>query len=127
VAKILVAMPKADLISYVADGLGADNHEIAVAPSIEAALDAIAGTRFDVVVADIFQPILEGVALLATIARACPKTRIIALIDYTTKRARNYELGLWSDSVLSMPFTIDRIRGEISFVLAQPERRAARA
>jgi DNA-binding response OmpR family regulator len=120
-------MPKADLLRYVADGLGADNNEIVVAQSIEAALDAIADTRFDAVVADIFQPILEGVALLATIARACPKTRIIALIDYTTARARNYELGLWSDSVLSTPFTIDRIRSEISFVLAQGDKRASRA
>ena len=126
-AKILVAMPKADLLRYVADGLGADNHEIVVAQSIEAALDAMADTRFEIVVADIFQPILEGVALLATISRACPKTRIIALIDYTTARARNYELALWSDSVVSTPFTIDRIRSEIVFVLAQGDKRASRA
>jgi DNA-binding response OmpR family regulator len=127
VAKILVAMPKADLLAYFADGLGADNHEIVVAASIDEAIDAVADTRFDIVVSDIFLPVLEGVALLATVARACPKTRIIALIDYTTTRARNYELGLWADSVLAKPFTIDRVRAEISWVLSQPEKRAASA
>ncbi len=123
-AKILVAMPKADLLSYVSDGLSADHHEIVEAGSIDQALDAIAEVRFDVVVSDIFHPVLEGVALLATVARACPKTRVIALIDYTTTRARNYELGVWSDSILTKPFTIDRIRAEISWVLAQPNKRA---
>ena len=127
VAKILVAMPKADLLRYIADGLAADDHEIVEAGSIEAALDAIAEVRFDLVVADVFHPVLEGVALLATVARACPKTRIIALVDYTTTRARNYELGVWADSILAKPFTIGRIRSEIAFILAQPEKRVVHA
>jgi two-component system, NtrC family, response regulator PilR len=117
-------MPKAELLSYVADGLAADHHQIVAASSIEEALDAIADVRFDVLIADIFHPVLEGVALLATVAKACPKTRIIALIDYTTTRARNYELGVWSDSILAKPFTIGRIRSEIEWVLSQPEKRA---
>lgn len=123
-AKILVALPKADLLSYLADGLAADEHEIVQASTIEETLDAIADVRFDVVIADIFQPVLEGVAVLATVARACPKTRIIALIDYTTTRARNYELGVWTDSILAKPFTIDRIRSEVRWVMSQPEKRA---
>lgn len=127
VAKILIAMPKADLLSYLADGMAADNHEIVQAGSIEQALEAIAEVRFDLVVSDIFHPVLEGVALLATVARACPKTRIIALIDHTTTRARNYELGVWADSILAKPFTIDRIRSEVAFVLAQPEKRSVQA
>lgn len=127
VAKILVAMPKTDLLGYIADGVEADAHEVVCASSIDAALEAIADERFDLVISDIFQPVLEGVALLATISRACPKTRIIALLDYMTMRARNYELGLWSDSVLAKPFTIDRVRAEISWVLSQPEKRAVEA
>jgi DNA-binding response OmpR family regulator len=127
VAKILVAVPKEALLTYIADGLVADNHEIVMASSIEDALDAIAETRFDVVISDIFLPVLEGVALLATVARACAKTRIIALIDYTTARARNYELGTWADSILAKPFTIGRIRSEVSFVLSQPARRTVPA
>src|SRR5262245_51358840 len=69
-AKILVAVAEPRILQYLVEGLGAPDREIVRAGSIEEIIDKLAEERFDVVVADIFQPVLDGVAVFSTIARA---------------------------------------------------------
>ena len=126
-ARILVATANADLRAYIGEGLGAAEHELHFAASIDEVMDAAADHRFDVAVMDVFTPVLEGVALAATLARACPHTRILALLDYTTARARNYELHVWAESVLTKPLSGERIANEVAFLLEKPARRAVPA
>jgi DNA-binding response OmpR family regulator len=122
-AKILIGVADARILTYLAEGLAIDGHEIHRAGSIDAVIDKLAEERFDIFVADIFQPLIEGVALFATVARASPPTRSIALMDFQSARARNYDLSLWVDSVLMKPFTESRVRNEVAFILANAARR----
>ena len=123
-AKILIAAAEARLLDYLAQGLEGNGHEIYTAASVEGVIDALAEERFDLVVSDIFQPVLESIALFKTIARASPKTRVIALLDFNTERAKHYDLSVWVDSSVAKPFTVGRIKNEIDFVLAAASRRA---
>lgn len=111
------------MLDYLAQGL-AEKHEIHTASSIDKVLDALAEERFDLVVSDIFQPVLDSIALFKTIARSTPKTRVIALLDFNTERARHYDLSVWVDSAVSKPFTAGRVKNEIDHVLAAASRRA---
>jgi DNA-binding response OmpR family regulator len=123
--KVLVAVAEPRILSYVAEGLRGQGLAVHAAGSIEGVIDALAEERFDIVVSDIFQPVLEGVALFSTIARASPRTRVIALMDFQSARARNYDLGLYIDSVIVKPFTLDRVRNEIEWVIHTAPRRIA--
>ena len=123
-AKILIAAAQARMLDYLVQGLTESGHEIHTAMSIEKVLDALAEERFDLVVSDIFQPVLDSIALFKTIARSTPNTRVIALLDFNTERARHYDLSVWVDSAVSKPFSAVRVRNEIDFVLAAASRRA---
>ena len=124
-AKILVAVAEPRILSYLAEGFADHGNVVHVASSIDDVIDQLAEERFDVIVSDIFQPVLEGVALFSTIARAMPKTRIVALMDFQSARARNYELSLWVDSVIVKPFTVERVRSEVEWVLSPTAKRGA--
>ena len=117
-AKILVAVAEPRVLKYLAEGIAAEDREIFTAGSIEAVVDQLVEERFDIVVSDIFQPLLEGVALFSTIARSSPRTRIIALMDFQSVRAKNYDLTLWVDSVIMKPFTAERVRSEVEWVMS---------
>ena len=117
-AKVLVALAEERVLSYLADGLANEGFDTRRANSLEGVLECLADERFDAVVADIFQPVIDGVALFATIARSSPKTKIVALMDFQSARARSYEINLWVDSIIVKPFAVERIRKELSFVLA---------
>ena len=121
-AKILVAAADARMLDYIAPGLAEAGHEVFSASSVEDVLDKLAEERFDILVSEIFQPVLEAVALFTTVARSTPKTRIIALLDFKTERAKQYDLSLWVDSVIAKPFTITRVKNEIEFLLAAAAR-----
>ena len=123
-AKILIAAADARMLNYLASGLAESDHEIHAASSIEKIIDALAEDRFDLIVSDIFQPVLESIALFKTIARSTPKTRVIALLDFNTERAKHYDLSVWVDSSVSKPFTAGRVKNEIDYVLAAAKRRA---
>jgi DNA-binding response OmpR family regulator len=123
-AKILVAAAEARMRDYIAQGLAEDGHDIHQADSIENVIDQLAEERFDAVVSDIFLPVLESIALFTTIARSSPLTRVIALMDFKTERAKHYDLSLWVDSVIAKPFTITRVKSELEFVLKATKRRA---
>lgn len=123
-AKILVAAANDGIRTYLATGLEADGHEVYSAAGNEEVLDLISEERFDLVIADVFLPVIEGVALIATIARACRSARIIALTDFTTVRAHTYDLSCWADSSITKPFCISRVRDEVAFVLRHTDRRA---
>ncbi len=110
---------------YLEQGLNAAGHKVWSAQSIDAVLDTFSEERFDIFVSDIFQPVLESVALFTTIARTSPKTRIVALMDFKTERAKQYDLSLWVDSVIAKPFTAGRVVSEVEFLLAVAARRAA--
>lgn len=113
------------MLLYLGQGLEEGAHEVRHAMSVEDLFDALAEERFDAVVANLFEPAVEGVAVFATLARAFPKTRIIALTDYRVGHARTCDLSLWVDAVIAKPFTIERILQELSFLLPGQRRRAA--
>jgi DNA-binding response OmpR family regulator len=113
------------MLDYLEQGLTAAGHETRAANSIESVIDKFSEERFDIFVSDIFQPVLESIALFTTIARTSPKTRIIALMDFKTERARQYDLSLWVDSVIAKPFTVGRVASEVEFLLAVAARRAS--
>lgn len=113
------------MLDYLEQGLAAAGHDVEVASSIESVIDKLSEERFDVFVSDIFQPVLESIALFTTIARTSPRTRSIALMDFKTARAKQYDLSLWVDSVIEKPFTAGRVASEVEFLLAVAARRAA--
>lgn len=122
-AKLLVAAAESRMLLYLVQGLEAGGHEVRPAMSVEDLFDALSEERFDAVVSSLFEPAVEGVAVFATLARAFPKTRIIALTDYRVGHARNCDLSLWVDSVLAKPLSVERILTELDWVL--PEKPAA--
>lgn len=122
-ASVLVAIEDSGFLSYVAGALASGGHEVVRTETIDGVFDAVAEDRFDLVAAEIFQPVLEGVSLFATLARAFPATRLVAITDFRTARAHNYNLQLWSDSVLAKPLSGERLRQEVQWLLARPSRR----
>jgi two-component system cell cycle response regulator CpdR len=125
-ARILIAEDEDSLRSLVQRALLLDGHDVAVAPDGAEALDMLTRERgrFDLLLADIKMPIMDGIALALAAARDHPDLVILLMTGYADQRERAHGLDALVHDVITKPFTLVEIRQAVSGALAAGARQA---
>ena len=124
-ARILVAEDEDSLRSLVQRALMLDGHEVAVAPDGAEALDMLGNHEggFELLLADIKMPIMDGIALALAAARDHPDLIILLMTGYADQRERASDLERVVIDVVDKPFTLPEIRQAVAGALAAGARR----
>jgi len=118
-ARILVAEDEEDLRGLVQRALREAGHATeAVADGAEA-LERIeqADTPFDLLLADIRMPVMDGIALALAVAPSQPALRILLMTGYADQRERAHGLESLIDGVLAKPFTMAELLATVDAAL----------
>jgi two-component system cell cycle response regulator CpdR len=123
-ARILIAEDEDPVRTLVSRALAQDGHDIvATADGAEAfeVLKREAG-RFDLMLADIKMPVMDGIALALAAARDFPTLPILLMTGYADQRERTSGFDALIYDVVTKPFTIAEIKSAVTAALASPGR-----
>ena len=120
-ARILIAEDEDSVRALVARALSDDGHAVVESPDGAEALDALVreGGRFDLLLADIKMPVMDGIALALAVARDFPKLPIVMMTGYADQRERASGLEAIVFDVIAKPFSLSDIRFAIASALAK--------
>jgi two-component system, cell cycle response regulator CpdR len=124
-AKILVAEDEASLRGFVARALVEQGHEVMVAPDGAEALEMLGRQSgpFDLLLADIKMPVMDGIALALAAARDYPALIVLLMTGYAEQRERACGLDALIYDVVTKPFTLVELCRAVSGALAgRPQR-----
>jgi len=120
-ARIVIAEDEEGLRSFVARALALDGHEVTATADGAEALDLITRHegRFDLLLADVRMPVMDGIALALATARDYPQMTILLMTGYRDQRERAHGLDALIHDVISKPFTLSQIRSAVNEALGQ--------
>jgi two-component system, cell cycle response regulator CpdR len=123
-AHILIAEDEEPLRNLVRRALADAGHDVVAAADGAEALDLInrAKPRFDLLLADIKMPVMDGIALALAAARDDPRLIILLMTGYADQRERAHGLDALIHDVIAKPFTVAEIRAAIAAALATEPR-----
>jgi two-component system, cell cycle response regulator CpdR len=118
-ARILIAEDEEALRALCARALQSEGHEVATACDGSDALDLIVREegRFDLLLADIRMPIMDGIALALSAARDYPGLTILLMTGYADQRERAHGLDAIIHDVISKPFPVATLRAAVNEAL----------
>ncbi|MGA2127390.1 MAG: response regulator [Xanthobacteraceae bacterium] len=119
-SRVLIAEDEDSLRSLVQRALLLDGHDVQVAQDGAEALDILGREqgRFDLLLADIKMPIMDGIALALAAARDFPNLTILLMTGYADQRERAHGLDALVHDVITKPFTLVQIRQAVADALA---------
>jgi CheY-like chemotaxis protein len=119
-ARILIAEDEDTLRALVARALRDIGHEVEVAADGAEALEMLQREqgRFDLLLADIKMPVMDGIALALATARDAPNVTILLMTGYADQRERASGLDALVHDVVLKPFTLAEIRAAVKDALA---------
>jgi two-component system cell cycle response regulator CpdR len=119
--RIVIAEDEEALRGAVARALALDGHDVTTAADGAEALDLIVRHegRFDLLLADVRMPVMDGIALALAAARDFPAMTILLMTGYADQRERAHGLDALIDEVISKPFTLAQIRAAVNEALAR--------
>jgi CheY-like chemotaxis protein len=117
VAAILLAEDDKAVREFVGRALRQDGHDVTAVADGEQALTALAKSRFDMLLADIVMPQLDGIALALKAAKEYPDLPVLLMTGYAAERQRAHNLDALSQDIISKPFTLQEIRDAVSRML----------
>lgn len=117
-ATILIAEDDKAVREFVSRALSQDGHLVTVVPDGQAALDVLETKKFDMLLADIVMPQLDGIALSLKASRDYPDLRILLMTGYAAERQRAHNLDALIHDVISKPFTLLEICKRVREVVA---------
>lgn len=117
-ATILLAEDDRAVREFVSRALRQDGHDITAVSDGQQALNALEKGRFDMLLADIVMPQLDGIALALKAAKDYPDLPVLLMTGYAAERQRAHNLDALIQDVISKPFTLDEIRKAVRKILA---------
>ncbi len=115
---ILVADDEPSVREFVERGLQYAGFEVTAVPDGNAALEALAKQKYDLLLTDIVMPDLDGIALSLKVAKDYPDTKIVMMSGYANQRQRAHNLDFLAHEVVSKPFTLEEITRRVTAALA---------
>lgn len=117
---ILVAEDEADLRELVRRALVQAGHSVEATADGAAALEKVeqAEPAFDLVLADIRMPVMDGIALALAVAARLPDLKILLMTGYADQRERAQGLDSLIHGILTKPFTVSELQHAVDAVLA---------
>ncbi len=117
-ATILIAEDDTAVREFVSRALRQDGHDITAVSDGQQALNALEKGQFDMLLADIVMPQLDGIALALKAAKDYPGLPVLLMTGYATERQRAHNLDALIQDVISKPFTLQEIREAVRKLLA---------
>lgn len=117
-AHVLIAEDEAALREYLRRALVRRGDRVTVAKDGQEALLLLQRGGFDVLLADIVMPVLDGIALALKATSDYPDTRVILMTGYTTEEGRARNLGDLVQCLLMKPFSMKELYDAIDAALA---------
>jgi len=121
VATILLAEDDKAVREFVSRALRQDGHELTAVGDGEQALTELEKSRFDMLLADIVMPQLDGIALALKAAKEYPDLPVLPMTGYAAERQRAHNLDALFQDVVSKPFTLQEIRDAVRRLLGIDE------
>ena len=116
--RILIAEDEADLARFVERVLEGEGHQVTTVGDGAAAGHALTSRTYDVLVADIVMPVVDGVALALKASESFPALRIVIMPGYKAELERAHNLGALIHGILAKPFTAEELCGAVNEALA---------
>ena len=116
-ATILLAEDDKAVREFVSRALRQDGHDITAVSDGQQALTALERGRFDMLLADIVMPQLDGIALALKAAKEYPELPVLLMTGYAAERQRAHNLDALFQDVISKPFTLQEIRDAVRRML----------
>src|SRR5215468_1246236 len=116
-ARILIAEDEESLRGFVARALAEIGHEVVAVGDGGQALDRLTADKFDLLLADIKMPVMDGIALALAAARDHPDVVILLMTGYADQRERASGLDALIRDVITKPFTLAEIRALVTAAL----------
>ncbi len=123
-AKILVAEDSVAMRDFVARALRQDGHVVRTVEDGLKALNALAAEPYDLVLADILMPELDGIELALKVGKDHPGLPILLMTGYPAERQRAHNLDALIDEVIAKPFSLSDVCEAARRVLARHGRAA---
>ena len=119
-AHILIAEDEDAVREFLTRALVHKGHEVTAVADGGEALEALQASSFDLLLADIVMPQLDGIALALKVSKDFPELRIVLMTGYATERARAHNLDALVHEVISKPFSMAEICAAVEAALAAP-------
>jgi two-component system cell cycle response regulator CpdR len=125
VARILIAEDEEPVRMLIARALVEDGHSVTATADGAEALDALQREDggFDLLLADIKMPVMDGIALSLAVARDFPRLPILLMTGYADQRERAAGLEAMISDVIAKPFAVAEIKFAVASALAKGNRR----
>ena len=117
-ATILIAEDDRAVREFVSRALRQDGHDITAVGDGQQALNALEKGQFDMLLADIVMPQLDGIALALKAAKDYPDLPVLLMTGYAAERQRAHNMEALIQDVISKPFTLQEIREAVRKLLA---------
>jgi two-component system, cell cycle response regulator CpdR len=108
-AHILVAEDDASVSAFLSRALRRQGHEVTAVLDGSAALTALAGGSFELMLTDIVMPGIDGIALALKASRDHPRMKILLMTGFSSERQRAHNLEALVHRVIPKPFTLEEI------------------
>ena len=124
VARILIAEDEETLRALVARALAEDGHTVVATADGAEALDMLQRESggFDLLLADIKMPVMDGIALALAVARDYPGLPILLMTGYADQRERVSGLEAIISDVIAKPFAVAEIKFAVASAVAKGKR-----
>ena len=109
VVGILVAEDDPTVQSFISRALTQRGYQVSAVDDGLEALEALRSQSFDLLVADIVMPGLDGIGLALKVTREWPDLPILLVTGYPLEHARARNLNELISEVISKPFTLQQI------------------
>jgi len=119
VARILLAEDDDQLRLFLARGLMRAGHVVEALGDGAAALDLARRSAFDLLLADVVMPGLDGIALAREVAQCQPGIRIMFITGFAAVVMRDEELAANRPRVLAKPFHLRHLIEEVEALLLE--------
>jgi two-component system cell cycle response regulator CpdR len=123
-ARILIAEDEEPLRALIKRALAEEGHSVVATADGSEALDKLQteSDGFDLLLADIKMPMMDGIALALAVARDFPKLPILLMTGYADQRERVAGLEALICDVISKPFALAEIKFAVASALAKGKR-----
>jgi two-component system, cell cycle response regulator CpdR len=117
-ARILIAEDEPAERAVLARALALQGHEVTAVGDGAEALAALQADAFDLAIADIVMPVLDGIAFALKASRDHPGVRLILVTGYAAELSRARNIEDLVDRVVSKPYTLAEIGEAVAGALA---------
>ena len=121
-ARILLAEDDPAVREFVSRALVHSGHNVTAVDDGLAAVEALTGNAYDLLITDIVMPGMDGIALALKVSKDQPELPILMMTGYAAERQRAHNLEALIHKVIAKPFAMADLLAAVDDALAHARR-----